>query len=44
MSNNQNNESKLTSIIAVICAIFLGAGAMYGIIKLNPAVFIKQIT
>lgn len=44
MNNNQNNESKLTSIIAVICAIFLGAGAMYGIIKLNPAVFIKQIT
>lgn len=41
---NNNNNNKLKTIVVVIVALFLGAGAMYGIIKLNPAVFIKQIT
>ena len=41
-TNERNNNLK--TIIAVIVALFLGAGAMYGFIALNPATFIKQIT
>ena len=39
-----NKDNKIKTIVVAIVALFLGAGAMYGVIKLNPAVFIKQIT
>lgn len=41
---SSDKNSKLKTIIAVIVALFLGAGAMYGLISLYPATFIKQIT
>ncbi len=40
--NNENKNS--TSVVAIIIAFFLGAGAFYGILKLYPTVFLKETT
>lgn len=41
---NTNNNNKINTIIIAIMAFFIGAGAFYAILKLYPAVFIKETT
>ncbi len=40
----EKRDSKVSVIIVVILSFFLGAGAFYGLIKLYPAVFLKEVT
>ena len=39
-----DKHTKTRNIIVAIVAFFLGAGALYGVIKLYPAVLLKEVT
>ncbi|MBQ9833650.1 MAG: trypsin-like peptidase domain-containing protein [Bacilli bacterium] len=41
---NNNDNSKLNTIVIAILAFFIGAGAFYAVLKLYPTVFIKETT
>ena len=41
---NNNDNSKLNTIVISILAFFIGAGAFYAVLKLYPTVFIKETT